>query len=149
MKKNDTKSLLSPTPAQVKFRNRKWVEALIKNKRKARSQMYDCKGSRCCLAVAQDVAHELGLENYKGYSDGVPHPNVAKFFGWDSNQPSLNIMSNKKWIEMSAVELNDGIDYLETKNRKFQKLGLSHGQIAECVLNTFVRPSRKKASFSL
>jgi len=150
MKKNDAKSLLSPTPAQIKFRNRKWVEALVKNKRKARSKMYDCKGSRCCLAVAQDVAHELGLENYKGHSDALPHANVARFFGWESKEPYLNIMSNnKKWMKMSALQLNDGVDAFDTENRKFRRFGLSHGQIAECVLNTFVRPSTKKASFSL
>lgn len=150
MKQNNTKSLLSPTPAQARFRNRKWAEALLKNKRKARSIMYGCKGERCCLAVAQDVAHELGLEDYKGYSDGLPHPNVGRFFGWKNNQPELNILAgDEKWNRVSAVALNDGVEDFATKNKKFQKLGLSHSQIAECVLNTFVRPSRKKASFSL
>ena len=43
--KNKT-DLLNPTPAQVKHRNRLWVDALLKNKRKARGEMY-CDGGRC------------------------------------------------------------------------------------------------------
>ena len=59
--KNKT-DLLNPTPAQVKHRNRLWVDALLKNKRKARGEMYNHNRGRCCLAVAQDVAYSCGLD---------------------------------------------------------------------------------------
>lgn len=142
-KKND---LLNPTPAQIKYRNRKWAEALLANKKKLRSQMYS-DGRRCCLAVAQDVACELGLVNYRGHDEHEPHCDVGSFFGWDrATNPSLDVATkDKQWRKIDAVSLNDGISL--SNNKKHQWHGLSHAQIAECVLNTYVRPKNKKQTF--
>jgi len=137
--------LLNPTPAQIKYRNRKWAEALLANKKKKRCKMYS-NGGRCCLAVAQDVACQLGLDDYRGYNEHVPHKNVGFFFGWGSHIPYLNVsVKDKQWLKIKAVSLNDGISL--SNNKKHQDSGLSHAQIAECVLNTYVRPKNKKQTF--
>ena len=70
--------LLKPTPAQVKYRNRLWVNALLENKRKARRGRHDKDGGRCCLAVAQDVAYSCGLDIETKAVDGhFPHYSVG------------------------------------------------------------------------
>lgn len=138
-------NLLNPTPAQVKHRNRLLADALEANDRKGCGQMYK-NGSRCCLAVAQDVATECGLTNHRGYSNEFPHPNVGKFFGWDTATPEFVVKIGDKQKLVAAVEINDGCNLF--KNKKDKEKGLTHKQIAECVLNTFVRPKNKKWSFS-
>lgn len=145
-------TLLNPTPAQVKHRNRLWVEALLKNKRKARGEMYNQDGGRCCLAVAQDVAISCGLDiGYKKNSDSFPHNNVADFFGWGNTNPWLKVVINDKIIDHQASSLNDGGDWdgMDISNQKIADKGLSHKQISECVMNTFVHPSKPKQSFKL
>ncbi len=140
-----TKNLLTPTPAQVKHRNRLWANALVENERKTRNQMY-CKGGRCCLAVAQDVAAAHGLANFRGHDEGMPHPHVAKFFGWSHVDPPLivNFKHGERFTDASNI--NDGCPVFDGK--KDRKYGITHKQIAECVLNTFVRPSKKEWSFT-
>jgi hypothetical protein len=147
-------NLLNPTPAQVKYRNRLWVNALLENKRKARKAMHDKEGGRCCLAVAQDVAIACGaLDGSLETGDGMfPHSKVKFFFGWGSNNPMLNVKINGKIVEEEAATLNDGnpeFAECKIKDPKMNKKGLSHKQIAECVLNTFVRPSKFKQSFKI
>jgi hypothetical protein len=141
------KNLLNPTAAQVKHRARLWVDALRNNKKKATGIMYKEGGGRCCLAVAQDVAKECGVKvGFEG--DSFPTENVKKFFGWTSTTPEL-VVFNKKNGEISvesSIDLNDGV---ESSNNKFQQKGLSHKQIAECVENTFIHPSKKKFSFKI
>jgi hypothetical protein len=145
---NNYKELLNPTPSQIKYRNRKWAEALINNKRKARETMY-YNGGRCCLAVAQDVAHELGLVNYRGSDENFPHKNVSRFFGWGEFMPSLQYKDyNGKIYYAPADALNDGRRN-ESMNIKIYDKGISHKQIAECVLNTFVHPKKQSFSFSI
>lgn len=155
-KKNEPKkkknSLLEPTPAQVKVRNRMWAEALIENKRKARDGMYNKNGGRCCLAVAQDVAISCGLEiEDKDAGDGFPVSEVADFFGWGTTNPHLELPHGRT---LCASEINDGDSDLDEKlpkgtkcdiqfGTKAYKKGLSHKEISLCVLNTFVRPSKK------
>lgn len=151
--KNKT-NLLNPTPAQIKHRNRLWVNALLENKRKARKEMHDKEGGRCCLAVAQDVAIACGaLDSYLRKDNGTfPHSNVQLFFGWRSIDPILNLKINGKIVEEEASILNDGHSEFaecEIKDPKMNKKGLSHKQIAECVLNTYVRPSKFKQSFKI
>lgn len=150
--KNKT-NLLNPTPAQVKHRNRLWVDALLKNKRKARGEMYNHNRGRCCLAVAQDVAYSCGLDIERKAGDGnFPDESVGEFFGWGSNNPILNVKINGKIVEEEASTLNDGNQEFagcEIKDPKMNKKGLSHKQIAECVLNTFGRPSKFKQSFKI
>lgn len=146
--------LLKPTPAQVKYRNRLWVNALLENKRKARKIMHDNDGGRCCLAVAQDVAIACGaLDGSLDNGDGMfPHKAVQYFFGWDSKNPNLQVKINGKIVGEEASTLNDGhpdFGGCEIKDPKMNKKGLSHKQIAECVLNTFVRPSKFKQSFKI
>ena len=139
------KDLLNPTPAQIKYRNRKWAEALVANKKKKRNTMYG-NGGRCCLAVAQDVACELGIGNYRGCDEFHPHSNIGLFFGWEGQLPGLDVsVKDKQWRKIDAVSLNDGISL--SNNKKHQESGLSHAQIAECVLNTYVRPKNKKQTF--
>lgn len=148
MKKKD---LLNPTPAQVKYRNRLWAEALLKNKRKARQEMYDGKGGRCCLAVAQDVAISCGVE-VDGVYDGLPADDVCKFFGWGFNNPSLTAVVNGEIKSNAASALNDGPPTIGTtliKDKKIVEKGLSHKQISELVMNTFVHPSKIKQSFKI
>jgi hypothetical protein len=152
--KNKT-NLLNPTPAQIKHRNRLWVDALMKNKRKARGEMYNHNRGRCCLAVAQDVAYSCGLDIERKAGDGnFPHDSVGEFFGWDTNIPLLTVVMNGKPRAMAASTLNDGLgnetdpDVL-VHNAKLIHKGLSHKQIAECVLNTYVHPTKIKQSFKI
>jgi hypothetical protein len=149
MKKKD---LLNPTPAQVKHRNRLWAEALLKNKRKARGEMYGDKGGRCCLAVAQDVAISCGVEvDFIDY-DSLPADDVVEFFGWGSNNPFLTVVVNGKAKHDVASALNDGTDHVGSvsiKDKKIVEKGLSHKQISELVMNTFVHPNKVKQSFEI
>jgi hypothetical protein len=145
------KNLLDPTPAQVKSRNRLWAEALLKNKRKARGGMYDDKGGRCCLAVAQDVAISCGVK-VVGVHDGLPANDVCMFFGWDSDNPFLTAVVNGVTKRGAASALNDGTPSIGSaliKDTKIVEKGLSHKQIAELVMNTFVHPSKVKQSFKI
>jgi hypothetical protein len=148
MKKKD---LLNPTPAQIKSRNRLWAEALLKNKRKARGVMYDDKGGRCCLAVAQDVAISCGVEVF-GVHDSLPANEVAEFFGWGADNPDLTAVVNGETKHNVASALNDGtpsIGSASIKDKKIVEKGLSHKQISELVMNTFVHPSKIKQSFKI
>jgi hypothetical protein len=145
------KNLLNPTPAQIKSRNRLWAEALLKNKRKARGEMYGDKGGRCCLAVAQDVAISCGVE-VDGVHDSLPANDVCMFFGWDSDNPSLNVVVNGETKRNVASALNDGTKYIGSasiKDTKIVEKGLSHKQISELVMNTFVHPNKVTQSFKI
>lgn len=122
---------MKPTPAQIKYRNRKWAEALEKNENKATDQMRDNDGGRCCLQVAEDVAIAMGLDvpRSKSYASS-PSYKVKRFFGWEATNPALIIESREVPDGIaSASSLNDG-----SFTREF-----SHKEIAECVLNTFCR----------
>jgi hypothetical protein len=166
---NNDNKLLNPTPSQIKYRNRKWSEALINNERKARGTMYSHDGGRCCLAVAQDVAHELGLPDYRGYCEShpydqdvahelgladyrghcesYPHEHISEFFGWQSFDPSLQYKKHNGKIDYApASMLNDGLKN-QRRNQKIYNEGIPHKQIAECVLNTFVHPKKQSFSF--
>lgn len=148
MKKKD---LLNPTPAQVKHRNRLWAEALLKNKRKARGEMYGDKGGRCCLAVAQDVAISCGVE-VDGVYDSLPADDVVEFFGWDSDNPMLTVVVDGETKRNVASAMNDGtpsIDFTLINDKKIKEKGLSHKQISELVMNTFVHPNKVKQSFKI
>jgi hypothetical protein len=145
------KNLLDPTPAQIKHRNRRWAEALLKNKRKARGEMYSNKGGRCCLAVAQDVAISCGVK-IVGVSDDLPDDDVCAFFGWDDNNPFLNAVVNGETKRNVASALNDGtpsIGCTLINDKKIKDKGLSHKQISELVMNTFVHPNKVKQSFKI
>lgn len=126
--KRKVKNLLNPTPAQIKYRNRLWANALRENKKKAKRQMRDGEGGRCCLAVASDVAHSHGVKGLENVN--FPHENVGRFFGWGFKNPTLKT----KKSTYSASVLNDGNTDIE----------LSHQEIAECVENTFVHPKNPK-----
>lgn len=141
------KSLLNPTPAQIKHRNRLWALELLKNKRKARNIMHDHHGGRCCLAVAQDLCVKMGVELSNEPESALPDKNVATFFGWGNKNPFLNIFSRGQKDRETASMLNDGIFYSNSKKQK--KSGLSHKQIAECVMNTFVHPKNPKRTFEI
>ncbi len=151
--KNKT-NLLNPTPAQIKHRNRLWAKALLQNDRKARGEMHGIRGGRCCLAVAQDVAIEHGALDAslrKEDCHNFPHDNVCRFFGWKTNNPKLNVNVGDKFVKEEASTLNDGDDNfsgIDIENSKIRHKGLSHKQIAECVLNTFVR-SEPNQSFKV
>lgn len=151
--KNKT-DLLNPTPAQVKHRNRLWVNALLENKRKARKEMHDKDGGRCCLAVAQDVAIACGVldSSLRKENSTFPHESVCEFFGWGTNNPKLKVKINGKFNIEVAAALNDGVEIIGSfivEDHKIVEKGLSHKQIAECVLNTFVHPSKPKQSFKI
>ena len=150
--KNKT-TLLKPTPAQVKHRNRLWAEALLKNKRKSRGLMY-YDGGRCCLAVAQDVAISCGVDIDRKADDSFPDGSVGEFFGWVSNNPPLTVVANDTHKFVASSTLNDGLeDDLDSDvvvlDKKLNSKGLSHKQIAECVLNTFVHPTKIKQRFKI
>lgn len=149
MKKKTTKprkvkNLLNPTPAQVKYRARLWAEALLKNKHKAKGHMKVGEG-RCCLQVAQDVAIACGVN--VGVADKYsPVPSVSYFFGWGTTDPEISLPGD---ISRPAANVNDGIISTITENKKFLKEGLPHKLIAECVMNTYVHPSKKTWTFKL
>lgn len=142
--KTREKNLLNPTPQQVKIRNRMWAEALIKNKKKTTGKMY-CDGGRCCLAVAQNVAIANGVDIPKNYENyGFPHNDVVQFFGWDNENPRLFIATQFGLSSIEASDLNDEKIYSANGS-----LGMSHKKISQCVMNTFVHPSKKKWSFQI
>ena len=106
-------------------------------------------------AVAQDVAYSCGLDIEKKAGDGnFPHYSVGEFFGWGTNVPRLTVVLNGKPKVVAASVLNDGLSG-ETDSdavahdEKIRTKGLSHKQIAECVLNTFVHPTKIKQSFKI
>ena len=115
------KNLLDPTPAQIKSRNRLWAEALLKNKRKARGEMYGDKGGRCCLAVAQDVAISCGVE-VVGVYDSLPADGVCMFFGWNSDDPMLNVVVDGETKRNAVSALNDGTKYVSSVAIKDKKV---------------------------
>ena len=135
------KNLLNPTPQQIKIRNRMWADALLKNKKKAIGNMYE-NGGRCCLAVAQNVAIQCGVENInKKHTKLTPDDKVHQFFGWGKEIPKLSIPTGQTQY---ASNLNDDDSHSSNGSS-----GLSHKKIAECVMNTFVHPSKKKWTFKL
>lgn len=131
-------SIFNPTPAQVKYRNRKWAEALMKS-RKGTNQLVDGR-KRCCLGVACDVAYKMFpdlidnaiSQDKRGF--GVPDGKVNDFFGWVDKVPELKVNHIKS---IGAVTLNDDGVYSDEKG---VDIPVTHKQISECVLNTFVRP---------
>lgn len=135
-----TNEALNPKPLEIKARNRLWAEALIKNRKKANGEMKDeYTGGRCCLRVAEDLMLKLLPEIKDDYVRGSGEPNwqVKHFFGWDKENPTLKLPGGGN---ESAAALNDSQWY------RGKEEGLSHKAIAECVLNTFVHPSKKKWS---
>ena len=143
--KKPVANLLKPTEGQIKTRNRLWANALS-NSRKTGGKMYDGKGSRCCLAVAQDIAIQHGININKKNNNFKPDVLVSKFFGWGKTVPNLIVNVGGKPKKIGAVDINDG--YINFRTIKDQKKGLAHAQIGECVLNTFVRPKSPKFTFS-
>ncbi len=137
------KSLFNPTPAQIKYRNRLWALELLKNKRKARETMRDGHGGRCCLAVAEDVARSICGKDFKQGDETYPSRDTQAFFGWDCKDPYLTIDGE----EYRASYCNDGGIFSE--NKKIRHKGLSHAQVAELVVNTFVVTKKRKLSFSI
>lgn len=113
---------------EQKHRNELWAKALEANTKKARGKMYGVNGGRCCLAVAQDVAIENGLTLPSERDEHlVVTPEVAKWFGWENQNPILIYKDGK---EASAAYMND---YINGK-------GLEHVEIARCVRETFCKP---------
>jgi hypothetical protein len=147
MKKiKDIKNPLNPTLQQIKNRNQKWADALMLNKRKSRRSMRDGKGGRCCLQVAEDVAIECGLNITRSEAtDMYPSEELVDFFGWEGSREyvKLNAPNDKTY---DADILNDGS---EGSLYNIPEPGISHKKIAECVLNTYVHPSKPKWTFKL
>jgi hypothetical protein len=114
--------------------------------------MYGDKGGRCCLAVAQDVAISCGVEvDFIDY-DSLPADDVVEFFGWGSNNPFLTAVVSGETKRNVASALNDGTDHVGSvviNDKKIKDKGLSHKQISELVMNTFVHPNKVKQSFKI
>jgi hypothetical protein len=113
--------------------------------------MYGEKGGRCCLAVAQDVAISCGVE-VLGVHDSLPANDVAEFFGWGAVNPTLTVVVNGEIKHNAASSLNDGtssIGSASIKDKKIVEKGLSHKQISELVMNTFVHPNKVTQSFKI
>ena len=141
-KTKKVKNLLSPTKAQMVYRNQLWANALRKNKKKARGRMC-ANGGRCCLAVAQNVAIAHGVEVDKSHPeyDYIPSESVGDFFGWETNVPDFKLPDGS--MNESAT-VNDSDIYNANGSK-----GMSHKRIAECVENTFVHPKNPKWTFKL
>lgn len=143
-----SKDLTKPTPNQIVHRHRELAKHLFANKRKARGKLRDDSGGRCCLGVAEDYAISCGLKIERSPAgNSEPPEEVGQFFGWTSDEanPELVAPDGNKY---TASELNDGLgeEYGKTKH---EVKGLTHAQIAECFINTFVTPKRPKWSFTL
>lgn len=119
-----------------------WAKALRESKRKNRNEMRDDKGGRCCLAVACDVAYANGLERTAATESlGMPSTIVKEWFGWEYINPKLKLPGG---IKENASAINDGSDgYNDLNHTHIPKRGYTHKQIAEMVLNTFVRKKSK------
>lgn len=120
-----------PTKAQKIERAQRWVTALQNNKRKAVEEMKDNKGGRCCLAVAQDVAIKVGGICLIDPSNLMPEGETIKWFGWG---PSTPLLRTPNGATIDASELNDGTNGIKP---------LTHKQIAECVIATFINPDHR------
>lgn len=65
----------------------------------------------CCLGVACDLYDREGWgEHKRAYShldyQGFPHPDVVEFYGWESNNPKLQLLPLPR-AKSSASILND------------------------------------------
>jgi hypothetical protein len=118
----------APSLTEMIERNLMWAEALEANNGKEcrESMRSPSEGTRCCLAVAEDVYLEVNGCVFTGYDleRFFPDKKVADWFGWSptsdcSGLPPLN-NSNPFIGEFTAVTLNDD-------------LALSHQEIAERV----------------
>lgn len=154
------KNPLNPTKRQKQYRNRLWAEALTNNTRKTRGRMKDTAGGRCCLRVAEDLALKMLPVTYtEKYTRGKQFPGimVSEFFGWDqySHNSSIPLLvipkkddcSKSGYMERTAADVNDN-GFIHLNSNKYKK-GLPHSKIAECVMNTYVHPSRVEWTFEL
>ena len=100
------------TPTQIE-RNREFLKDLRTNPWKAKEQMRDDNGGRCCLCVALDTALRLGYRpaNHEHLEDCENYPphSMGAFFGWPSRDPCLS--------GTCAVRHNDG-DTVQEKTHK-------------------------------
>jgi len=123
---------MKPTPQQIRERNEAWARALEANPKKCVGQMRDSQGGRCCLAVAQDVALELGMtwpvngDGYKKPEDWLnPWPETSDFFGWGNVSGASCILQGQ-----NAAAWNDGTEYIDE---------LSHAEIAKLDRQAFCK----------
>ena len=108
------------TKAQIQ-RNREFLKDLRKNRKKARGQLRDEDGGRCCLGVACDTAKRLGLDLKVNDWDGVPPDEVGMFFGWPDVNPTLKVPGT---TPRPAAMINDanGTDFPKTSHKRIADL---------------------------
>lgn len=134
------------------FRNLEFAKDLRGNTKKKRHDMR-CGDARCCLAVAEDTALRLGIQDYVVDPQGItPHPALFLFFGWPTMASAgLPGFSDDTWERTPAFRMpngslcaatiaNDGSAntvYSWAVPLQYRRSGLPHELIAECVEKTF------------
>lgn len=111
------------------------IKALRENPLKAKEQMRDPFGGRCCLCVLSEVAEDIqgvprGTFTYREPNEGVdltPTSDLAEIFGLynESSSGQFNFMINHKMASM----WNDGFGFTPE---------LSHAKIADMIEKEFL-----------
>ena len=111
------------------------IKALRENPLKAKDQMRDSFGGRCCLCVLSEVAEDIqgvprGTFTYRepyGQYDITPTSDLAEIFGLhnESSSGQFNFVINNKMASM----WNDGFGY---------EREASHAEIADMIEKEFL-----------
>jgi hypothetical protein len=111
------------------------IKALRENPLKAKDQMRDSSGGRCCLCVLSEVAEDIqgvprGTFTYRepdGEDAIAPTSDLAEIFGLrnESSSPTFNFMINH---QMASI-WNDGFGFTPEA---------SHAEIADMIEKEFL-----------
>jgi|ERR1700733_13269058 len=121
----------SPEIQPNKERIALWVQALRSNQyTKIRAKLRNTENGRCCLGVACDVSQisnwnwvqldEKSCPTYDGCGTDWQYmpPNVAKWFGFNNNNPSVIINGHLEKLSIindtTSCSLSDIADLIET-----------------------------------
>lgn len=114
------------TPEQQKENLREAIKDLRENPKKARGQMRDEDGGRCCLCVMVDTAKRITGRDF--YGDYMPKPAMKEVFGFNFREDKLIIDGQ----EAHADTHNDGLACEKITEK-------SHKEIADALETQFLR----------
>lgn len=121
------------TEDQQKANLEEACKALEANPKKAKGEMRDDEGGRCCLCVMEDCARSIDSEIRLG-DDYYPHKNLSAFYGlencYDSNYGFCFRFRNGA----KASEYNDGTNDIKE---------LTHKEIAARIREDFLSSPKR------
>jgi len=115
------------TEEQKKDNLRLAVKALRENPKKAKKQMMDDDGGRCCLCVMAHVAEDIcGAEKNSFCGSKTPEIDLRKVFNVKDTSPSGdNFLLDGQWAALwNDGDYDDGDIYVEER---------SHAEIADMI----------------